>query len=136
MTNMEWQSVKLIIWDLDETFWKGTISEGKVSKIQKNINFILDSTDMGIVHSICSKNDAIVVKQKLQEWAIWDYFVFPSVDWTNKGPRIKNIIKNMNLRAENVLFIDDNIQNLEEAKFYCPRLMTGQINGIDGFLIL
>lgn len=55
MTNMEWQSVKLIIWDLDETFWKGTISEGKVSKIQKNINFILDSTDMGIVHSICSK---------------------------------------------------------------------------------
>lgn len=133
MTNMEWQSVKLIIWDLDETFWKGTISEGKVSKIQKNINFILDSTDMGIVHSICSKNDAIVVKQKLQEWAIWDYFVFPSVDWTNKGPRIKNIIKNMNLRAENVLFIDDNIQNLEEAKFYCPRLMTGQINGIGGF---
>lgn len=32
MTNMEWQSVKLIIWGLDETFWKGTISEGK-SKI-------------------------------------------------------------------------------------------------------
>ena len=30
----------------------------------------------------------------------------------------------MNLRPCNVLFIDDNKLNLEEAKFFCPDIMT------------
>ena len=55
---------------------------------------------------------------------MWDYFVFPSIDWTPKGNRIKNTIDTMKLRYVNVLFIDDNAQNLEEAKHFCPSLMT------------
>ncbi|MGN0613645.1 MAG: HAD-IIIC family phosphatase, partial [Porcipelethomonas sp.] len=116
--------IKLIIWDLDETFWKGTLSDGEVSEIPDNTALVKSLTDRGIINSICSKNDFEKVKNKLVEMNIWDYFVFPSIDWTNKGERVKNIISDMNLRPVNCLFVDDNVNNLEEAKFVLPELQT------------
>ena len=121
---MDIKSIKLIIWDLDETLWNGTISEGDVAPVQANVDFIKNTADMGIVHSICSKNDPDVVQKKLEALGLWDYFVFTSVDWSPKGSRVKRIIDTMKLRYVNALFIDDNIQNLEEAKHFCPELQT------------
>ena len=118
---------KLIIWDLDETFWYGTISEGKIILNSDTISLVRELTTKGIMNSICSKNDFEQVKSKFIELGIkdvWDLFVFPSIDWTPKGKRVENIIKSMNLRAENVIFIDDNSLNINEAKFYSPNLMS------------
>ena len=116
------QTIKLIIWDLDETIWNGVVSEGDVFVKEGYEAFIQNTLDMGIVHSICSKNDFEVAKQKLTELGLWDHFVFPSIDWQAKGARVKNIIDSMALRSINVLFVDDNPQNLNEAKCYCPDL--------------
>ena len=33
--------IKLVIWDLDETFWKGTLSEEGIEVIEKNILIII-----------------------------------------------------------------------------------------------
>ena len=57
MTNLDLSKIKLIIWDLDETFWNGILSEGPITPIQNNITLLKDLTDHGIVNSICSKND-------------------------------------------------------------------------------
>lgn len=46
---------------------------------------------------------------------------------------IKLLIKDAQLRAENVLFIDDNHGNLEEAQFYNPGLMTLNASEISWF---
>lgn len=88
------------------------------------MQFIKDTLDAGIVHSICSKNDFDVAMEKLHILGIDDCFVFPSINWEPKGTRIKAIISTMNLRPSNVLFIDDNIQNLQEAEFYNEDIMT------------
>ena len=118
------KKIKLIIWDLDETLWHGTLSEGKVELEEEVKCFLNASLDRGIIHSICSKNEFENTKNKLEEFGIWDSFVFPSIEWTSKGNRVKEIIGTMSLRDENVLFIDDNVSNLQEARFVCPNLMT------------
>lgn len=120
----DFDKIKLVIWDLDDTFWKGILSEGKVTVSAQNIQLVNRLTDVGIVNSICSKNDLEPVQKKLQEIGIFEQFVFMSVNWEPKGGRIKQIITDMQLRPANVLFVDDNLSNLEEAKFYCPELMT------------
>lgn len=121
---VELEDTKLFIWDLDETLWSGTLSEGDVSLDPKIIHFIDDTLDMGIVHSICSKNDFDTTKQKLQQFGVWDRFVFPSINWEPKGKRIKELIDDMKLRSVNVVFVDDNIQNLNEAEFYNNGIKT------------
>src|SRR5262249_4864227 len=60
---------------------------------------------------------------------IWEYFVFPNIQYAPKGPAIKQLLELTNLRAENVVFIDDNSNNLEEARFCCPGLMCLQDPG-------
>ena len=76
-------------------------------------------TNHGVINSISSKNDYFEAKEKLEDLKVWDYFVFPSIEWKPKGPLVKNLISNMQLRPENCLFIDDNISNLKEVQFYC-----------------
>lgn len=120
------KNIKIVIWDLDETFWKGTLSEGPIVGIQANINLVKRLTDLGIVNSICSKNDFEPTIKTLSSLSddIAELFVFPSINWLPKGNRIKEMLKTMGLRPQNALFIDDNIHNLEDAKFVNPDLMT------------
>ncbi len=121
---VDFSKIKLIIWDLDCTLWNGTLSEENITPIPENIQFIKNLTDIGIVNSICSKNDFSTAEATLKNLNLWDYFVFASINWNSKGSRIKDIISSMSLRPVNVLFIDDNPQNLKEAEFYCPGIMT------------
>jgi FkbH-like protein len=121
---MEFEKIKLVIWDLDNTFWSGTISEVEIQPVQKNIDLVKSLTDCGIINSICSKNTFEVAVGKLQELNVFDYFVFPSIEWSPKGQRVRNLIKTMSLRPENVLFLDDEVTNMEEAKHYSQEIMV------------
>ena len=127
--------IKLIVWDLDETFWKGTISdtEGilKDEYLQQNIKLVKQLSERGIVNSICSKNDRGEVEKNLKELEINEYFVFASVNWEPKGQRLGKLIQDMSLRSENVLFIDDNTGNLEEAEYYNSEIMVATPEIID-----
>lgn len=119
------EKIKLIIWDLDETLWKGTISDG--DNVELNLNFatlIKNLTDKGIINAICSKNEFKDAQKVLEKFGLWNFFVFSSIDWTPKGGRVNKIIKDMNLRPINCLFVDDNINNLKEASFLTPELQT------------
>lgn len=122
--------IKLVIWDLDETFWKGVLSDNTVEFDEANAELVRDMTDAGVINSICSKNDFAEVEKIMTEREIWDLFVFKSINWSAKGDRIKQIISEMNLRAPNVLFIDDNETNLGEAAASCDGLMTSNVDVI------
>lgn len=121
---MTLEKIKLVIWDLDDTFWNGTISEGPIKPSNINIQLVRDLTDCGIINSICSKNDVEVAKNELIKEGVWDYFVFPSINWDNKAMRLKSMLDVMALRPANVLFLDDNIFNINEAKHVLPELMV------------
>ena len=117
--------IKVIVWDLDETFWKGTLSDNDVSlvPIPMNIDMIKKATDRGIVNVVCSKNEKLDAEKKLEEFGVKDYFVFNSINWESKGSRIQRTLVSMALRPENVLFVDDNFSNLAEAEYIMPDLM-------------
>ena len=121
---VDFSKIKLIIWDMDETFWRGTLSEEAVVIADDHIELIKRLTDEGIINSISSKNDEAPVLDELKKAGIDDYFVFNNINWEEKGFQIADKIKAMGLRAENVLFLDDNVRNLEEAKYYSEGLMT------------
>lgn len=125
-TDNRFKDIKLIIWDLDDTFWSGVLSETDIIVNRDNIELIKTLSYSGIINSISSKNDEETVLKKLEEIenGLTQYFVFNNINWEAKGPQINDKIKKMNLRAENVLFIDDNPHNLEEALQFNEGLMT------------
>lgn len=116
------EGVRLVIWDLDQTFWNGTLTEGEISWVDEHERVVKTLAERGIVSSICSKNDMANVMSVLHARNVDSYFIFPSIDWTAKGKRIKGIIDNVQLRPETVLFIDDNHLNRAEAADLNPGL--------------
>jgi FkbH-like protein len=115
--------VKLVVWDLDDTFWKGTLSEESVTPVAENIELVKHLATRGIISSICSKNDRESVVNELQKLGVWDYFVLPSISFQPKGSSIAALVEALQLRPANVVFIDDNPSVLAEAAFNCPGLM-------------
>jgi FkbH-like protein len=114
----------MVIWDLDDTFWDGTLAEGAITPVAVNKDIVVTLAERGIISSICSKNDHAKAQAALIELDVWEYFVFPKIEFGPKGANIAAIIETAGLRPENVLFIDDNMLNLQEARHVSPGLMT------------
>lgn len=117
--------IKLVIWDLDETLWHGTLDAGDTIRlIEERAELVRALNAHGIVSAICSKNDFATARAQLEAFGLWDEFVFPEIAYQPKGEAIATILADMQLRAENTLFIDDNHVNLNEAMFRLPGLST------------
>jgi FkbH-like protein len=119
------EPVRLVIWDLDETFWNGTLTEGGIELIPAHCELIQTLARRGIISSICSRNDHDAVAQILRDAGIWQYFVMPSINWEAKSPRLQSLIESLQLRPASVIFIDDNHLNREEARHALPDLQIG-----------
>ena len=115
--------IKLVIWDLDNTLWRGTLAEKEELEIISNrIEIIKNLNSKGIMNSICSKNNFEETKDFLQKKGLWDLFVFPKISFSPKGEIVKQILDEMHLRADNTVFVDDNISNLNEVLYYNPKI--------------
>ena len=50
--------IKVVIWDLDDTLWRGTLAEGDAVELFENrAEMVRTLNNRGIVSAICSKND-------------------------------------------------------------------------------
>jgi FkbH-like protein len=128
------EPVRLVIWDLDETFWKGTLTEGGLTEAEHAGDIVIKLAQRGIMSSICSRNDYVSVQDLMERWGVWRYFIFPSIDWSSKGARVASIIEAVQLRPETVLFLDDNPMNLQEAKYFTPTLQVAGQNFVQEML--
>jgi FkbH-like protein len=128
------EPIRLVIWDLDETFWSGTLTEGGITYRRDFHDIVLALAKRGIVSSICSKNDLADVRKILEREGIWDSFVFPSVNWDAKGPRLAALVEAVQLRPPTILFIDDNAMNRAEAQHFVPGIQVADETVIPSLL--
>ncbi len=113
--------IKLIIWDLDNTLWQGILAEGDdVQLLPQRADLVRAYNRCGLVSAICSKNDYATAKTQLEALNLWDEFIFPRIAFVPKGPAVKQLIEDMQLRPVNVLFVDDNVHNLQDVKAAVP----------------
>jgi FkbH-like protein len=125
-TGLPDDGIRLVIWDLDDTFWSGTLSEGGVAAIAANIAIMRELTGRGIMNAVCSKNVFEPARAKLIELDVWDLIVFPKIAFLPKGAMLQEIVAASRLRPASILFIDDNDMNLNEAQHYSPGLQVAR----------
>ena len=63
---LEGDPVKVVIWDMDDTFWRGTLAEGdEVEPFEGAVARLKLLADRGVISTISSKNDFAAVEAKL-----------------------------------------------------------------------
>ena len=61
------QKIKLVIWDLDDTLWRGTLAEGDTVKpFENRFEIVSHLNQRGIVSAIVSKNNYDQAKKKIR----------------------------------------------------------------------
>jgi len=101
--------MKLVIWDLDETLWEGTIYYKDTVILKPETKEILKQIHkLGIIQCVCSQNRKAAAIKQLKDFKLLQYFtkIYAGVN-EDKDVIIKKFIKAFNVSAKETLFIDD-----------------------------
>ncbi len=113
--------IKVLVWDLDNTLWKGTLPEGDDVRLRPGVVDVIKTLDSrGILHSIASKNDHGEAMAKVREFGLEEYFLYPQIHWGSKSQSIKRIAESINIGLEAVAFVDDQAFEREEVQHSFP----------------
>ena len=121
------QKIKSIIFDLDDTLYTGVIGEDGIKKVyldknqKKAVELYSSLQKNGTLLSICSKNNDIDVKEVFRKKKLKKNLFFPvKANWNAKSENIKEIQKILKISYHNILFIDNNINEIIEVKKNIP----------------
>ncbi|GCF07991.1 HAD-IIIC family phosphatase [Dictyobacter arantiisoli] len=125
------RTIKCVIWDLDHTLWNGVLLEDEQVMPRSEILTIIKTLDSrGILQSIASKNAYEPAIQKLKEWEIMEYFLYPQINWQPKSTSISTIARALNISIDTLAFIDDQPFEREEVAFNHPDILCLDVTNI------
>lgn len=121
--------IKAIFLDLDNTLYSGVLGEDgpngiNITKIHKLIyKKLINLKKQGILLCILSKNNEVdflnLPKENLNFLLSDKYITLYEVNWNKKSLNILKMIKKLNISLTDVLFIDDNIGEIEDVVKHC-----------------
>jgi FkbH-like protein len=129
------QSIKCVVWDLDNTVWDGILLEDTQVTLRPHVVEILKTLDArGILHSIASRNDHATAMAKLKEFGIDEYFLYPQINWNSKGSSVGQIAQDINIGLDTIAFIDDQPFEREEVAFTHDKVLCIDSAELDDLL--
>jgi FkbH-like protein len=115
--------VKCLVWDLDDTLWKGTLLEDPGVSIDPRAVAVIEELDgRGILNSIASRNEESLALAVLREHGLEDYFLYPQINWNAKDVSVKAIADALNVGVDTLAFVDDQPFDREEVAFSLPEV--------------
>lgn len=127
--------IKCVIWDLDNTIWDGTLLEDRNVVLRDDIpNIIRELDKRGVLQSVASRNEENSAMEKLTEFGLADYFLYPQINWNTKSTSIKKIAELINIGTDTLAFVDDQPFEREEVQFSIPQVLCIDAADITGIL--
>jgi len=134
---------KALIFDCDNTLWKGVLGEDgfegiKMSENEKIgrpfaevQNLALELSKQGVIIGLCSKNNSEDVNKVLQNHTDMilknDNIIIKKVNWTNKAQNLREIAQDLNIGTDSLVFVDDSDFEINLIKEQIPEIITIQV---------
>ena len=134
---------KAIIFDCDNTLWKGVIGEdgmegidmsatskyGKFYHLVQRIAVFLSK--QGVIVGLCSKNneqDVLDVLRNHNNMILKeDHIVIKKVNWIDKANNLRAIASELNIGIDSLVFVDDSNFEINLIKEQVPEISTIQV---------
>lgn len=136
------KSKKCLVLDLDNTLWGGVIGDDGINNIQIGKGnatsegfyafqeYVKELKARGIILAVCSKNDLENAKEGLShpESALsFSDFASFKANWNHKHCNITEIVSELNIGADSIVFVDDNPSERELVKSQLPHVAVPDI---------
>ena len=129
---------KAIIFDCDNTLWKGILGEDGADRIEMSgktkagvvfeevQNLALDLLKKGILIGLCSKNNHQDVETIIDEHPDMtirnNNIAIKKVNWNDKATNLKEIAAELNIGLDSLVFVDDSEFETEYIKDTMPQI--------------
>lgn len=134
---------KAIIFDCDNTLWKGILGEDgmtgidmsaqtKIGQIYNKIQQIaVWLSNQGVIIGLCSKNNPADIEKVLLEHKDMKltkkYIVNSKINWQDKASNLRIIAKELNIGLDSFVFVDDSSFEINMIKEQLPEILTLQV---------
>jgi len=140
---------KALALDLDNTLWGGVVGDDGVEHIQigqetgvaqsyyEFQNYIKAHKDLGILLTVCSKNDEenAIAGLKHPEGALKpEDFIIIKANWENKDRNIAETASELNILPESIVFVDDNPAEREIVKAQLAGVKAPVMDGVENYI--
>jgi len=127
--------IKCLVWDLDHTVWSGVLLEDEQVVLRPAVTEHIRRLDeLGVLHSIASRNDPELAMAKLREFGLHEMFLHPQIGWNAKSDSIGYIAKALNLGLDAFAFVDDQPFELAEVAHMLPEVTCVDVAELDEVL--
>lgn len=143
ITSLFGKSKKALIFDCDNTLWKGILGEdgesgiemsGKSAKgvVFEEVQFMAkELASRGIIIGLNSKNNPEDVKKVIKDHESMSLeesdIVIEKVNWNDKVSNLQNIAKELNIGLDSIVFIDDSDFEINLVKECLQEVYTIQV---------
>lgn len=134
---------KAIIFDCDNTLWKGVVGEDGIegidmsptSKFGKFYHFVqriaVYLSKRGVIVGLCSKNneqDVLDVLRNHKDMILnEDHIVIKKINWLDKASNLRDIASELNIGIDSLIFVDDSDFEINLIKEQVPEIFTIQV---------
>lgn len=140
---------KGFVLDLDNTLWGGVIGDDGVENISVGMetpigqayyefqNYLKEHVQMGVILNIDSKNEyknAIEGLERPDSVLNVDDFVVIKANWENKDRNFKQIVDELNILPESLVFVDDNPVEREVVISSFPEVSAPAISNVEEYI--
>lgn len=140
---------KALVLDLDNTLWGGVIGDDGVEAIEIGYEtpegaayyefqkYIKKLSKLGVVLNVCSKNENEIARLGFSHPAsalnVSDFILFKA-NWVEKYKNITEIIEELNIMADSVVFIDDNQMERDSIRSFIPEVTVLEIKEAEDYI--
>lgn len=140
---------KALVLDLDNTLWGGVIGDDGVEAIELGYEtpegaayyefqkYIKKLNKLGVILNVCSKNENEIAKLGFSHPAsvlsMSDFVLFKA-NWIEKYKNISEIVKELNITSDSVVFVDDNQMERDSVKSFIPEITILKINQAEDYI--
>ncbi|MEU5978858.1 HAD-IIIC family phosphatase [Streptomyces sp. NPDC047315] len=116
-------TVKCLVWDLDDTLWKGVLLEQDATVPTPEALGVLGALDeRGILHAVASRSEYGPAAENLRKHGVADLFCAVEVGWGPKSEAVRRIADALNIGLDAVAFVDNDPVERAEVSTALPEV--------------
>lgn len=121
------RSLKLVIWDLDETLVDGVFAEGDRDLVPGADALVRRLHGRGVLQALATQNDAETMRSAISTFGWNDLFQSTWADFGPKSGKVSKVLSELDISAEHAVFVDDDPFERESV--------SAQIRGLEAFAV-
>ncbi|WP_305787968.1 HAD-IIIC family phosphatase [Symbioplanes lichenis] len=113
--------VKCLVWDLDDTLWRGVVLEGdRPAPLAAAVTTLRELDRRGILHAVASRGHPAAATRHLADVGLAGLFCAVEVGWADKSHAVRRIAETLNIGLGTLAFVDNDPVELAEVARALP----------------